>query len=163
MPTRARRLRRPSAVFAKEARAPAHPEQLDLTDALAQALVRRANEEAERHDRRAAEDLFEQGTLLNEIAQLTFDEASVAALFVEGPLAALERMRLARATTRLLAGVYGLERCRLGLELLEHFGLKSFDQLEAVDLPVARADGRPARFPATRELLAQALAVLGRS
>ncbi len=154
MPSRSRRLR--SSALSREARL-SPVDQLDLSDALVEALVRRVNEEAERQDRRAAEDFFDQGALLNEIALLTLDEESAAARFVDGADAARERMRLARATTRLLAGVYGLERCRLGLGLLERFELESFDQLEAVDLPVERAGGRAVRFPATRELLARAL------
>jgi hypothetical protein len=155
------RVPRPSS--ARSARLPsADDRQLDLTHALESAVVRRVNEEAERADRRAAEDLWDQGRLLLELVELRGDGDidAACARFVDGPEAGHERLRIARATSRLLAGVYGAARLKLGLRLLELLGLSRFDQLESVDLPVAGADGRPVRFPATREQLEVALNLL---
>jgi hypothetical protein len=142
--------------------APADDRQLDLTQALASAVLRRVNEEAERADRRAAEDLWDQGRLLLELVELREDGDvdAVCAGFVDGSEAAHERMRIARSTSRILAGVYGAARLVLGLRLLELLGLSRLDQLETVDLPVADAEGRPVRFPASREQLEVAVALL---
>jgi hypothetical protein len=136
--------------------------QLDLTHALESAVLRRVNEEAERADRRAAEDLWDQGRLLLELVEMRGDGDvdGVCARFVDGALAAHERIRIARATSRLLAGVYGAARLQFGLRLLDLLGLSRLDQLETVDLPVADSDGRPVRFPATREQLEVALQIL---
>ena len=70
---------------------------------------------------------------------------------------------IARSTTRLLAGVYGMTRLRLGLVLMEYFELKRLDQLEGVDLPVRDADGVSVRFPATAGLLRTAIRNVGRT
>ncbi|MFM2153427.1 MAG: hypothetical protein RL199_1862 [Pseudomonadota bacterium] len=156
-------MRVPRSSSARLARLPSGDDrQLDLTHALESAVLRRVNEEAERADRRAAEDLWDQGRLLLELVELRSDGDvdAVCAQFVEGAEAAHERMHIARATSRILAGVYGAARLQLGLRLLELLGLKRLDQLETVDLPVADADGRPVRFPATREQLAVAVALL---
>lgn len=131
--------------------------QLEFPDVLVESLLRRVNEEAEKADRRAAEDLWDQGALLNETAAMMHDPDAVVRRFVDGADAARERMGIAKATTRWLAGVYGLSRLRLGMLLLERVGLASLDQLEAVDLPVKGPDARPVRFPATRAQLVDAL------
>lgn len=131
--------------------------QLDLRDALADALLRRVNEDAEREDRRAAEDAWDQGTLLNELVALGLPPDDVAARYGGGPELAHERMRLARSTTRLLASVWGLARVRLGLALLGALGLKRLEQLEDVELP---SSSGVVRFPATVPQLRHALASL---
>jgi hypothetical protein len=150
--------RSPAARLARLA--PLDDRQLELSQALETAVLRRVNEEAERADRRAAEDLWEQGQLLLELVELRGDADAVCAQFVDGPEAARERMRMAKATSRLLAGIYGAARLQLGVALLERLGLSKLDELEGVDLPVADSDGRPVRFPATREQLEAALALL---
>lgn len=155
------RVPRPSS--ARSARLSAFDDrQLDLTHALESAVLRRVNEEAERADRRAAEDLWDQGRLLLELLELRGDGDvdAVCVRFVDGAEAGHERLRIARATGRLLSGVYGAARLKLGLRLLDLLGLTTFDQLESVDLPVADADGRPVRFPATREQLEVAVQLL---
>jgi hypothetical protein len=134
--------------------------QLDLSDLLTNALLRRVNDEAERADRRAAEDWWDQGTLLNEAAAMVGLAERVSARFVDGPEAALERMRVAKVTTRWLAGVYGLRRLRLGLRLLDLLHLGSLVELESVDLPALGPDGEPARFPATAGALEAAVRAL---
>ncbi len=138
----------------------AEGQQLELAHLLTDALIRRVNDDAERADRRSAEDLWDQGTLLNEAVAMFGTDERVAARFVEGREAAFERMRMARVTTRWLAGVYGAARMRLGLRLLELLGLSTLVELESVDLPALGPDGQPARFPATREALASAVAAL---
>lgn len=131
--------------------------QLELPDPVVQVLWRRVHDEAERSDRRVAEDLWDQGTILAELIERTGDEAAVIANFPAGPAAAHERLRIARVTSRWLAGVYGLTRIRLGLALLDRLGVSTLDQLECVDLPVHGPDGKPARFPATPAVLEAAL------
>lgn len=158
-----RSVRRPSAASPRIAKLePDSGVQLDLDDARLRQLWRRVNEDAGRQDQRAAEDAHDQGTLLNEIAQLSFHRTTdeVAAEFFLGAEAARERMAIAKATTRLMAGFYGLERLRLGLRLMTHFGLRSLDQLETVELPVRYPDGTAVRFPAPREWLERALAAI---
>ena len=139
---------------------PVDDRQLTLPDPVVQALWQRVIDESERTDRRTAEDLWDQGHVLEELVLLTGSRDDVERRFPEGPQAARERMRIARTTSRWLAGVYGLARLRLGLVLLDRTGLTTLDQLECVDLPVTGPDGKPARFPATREQLEIALALL---
>jgi hypothetical protein len=155
------RLRRATPSADRSARLPAVDErQLTLPDPVVQALWQRITDESERCDRRTAEDLWDQGHLLEELAARTGSREEVLRRFPEGPEAAAERMRIAHATSRWLAGVYGLARLRLGLRLMDHLGVDTLDQLECVDLPVAGPDGKATRFPATRELLERALAAL---
>lgn len=157
-----RTVRQRPSTSPRTARLDPGPHQLELDDARVRQLWRRVNEEAARQDQRAAEDAHDQGTLLNEIAALTLDRTSdeVAAHFLLGADAARERMAVARTTSRLMAGFYGLERIRLGLRLLAHYGLARLEQLETMDLPVQDADGTPVRFPATREGLERAVRTL---
>jgi hypothetical protein len=131
--------------------------QLDLRDALSEALFRRVNEDAEREDRRTAEDAWDQGALLNELVALGLDVEEVAARYVGGAALAHERMQLARSTTRLLAAVWGLARVRLGLALLARLKLRRLEQLEDVELPAVAGT---VRFPATVSQLEYALAAL---
>ena len=153
------RIRRPSAPSSdRTARLPrVDARQLSLPDPVEQALWRRVVDESERCDRRIAEDLWDQGNILEELALLAGSRDEVARRFPEGFDAAQERMRIARSTSRFLAGIYGLSRLRLGLTLIDRLGLTSLDQLECVDLPVTDLEGKAVRFPATRELLERAV------
>jgi len=147
---KAPRTRRPSARAARLA----DERQLDLRDTLAGALERRVNEECEREDRRAAEDAYDQGALLNELVDLGLSPDEVAARYAGGPELAHERMRLARATTRLLAGYWGLARVRLGLALMSKLRLTRMELLETVDL---KTPAGVVHFPASVAELEAAL------
>lgn len=71
---------------------------------------------------------------------------------------AYQYMQLADATTEAEATRYGITKCLIGVDLLQHAGVATLARLEKIALPATDPrTGRPARYPATRRILERAL------